>query len=157
MHSPYVLFIMCNVAALTFYATIYEDICHMCNNCREKHVPGTASTAGSLCLWAQGELRSRPTIIKNIIQTLFCTVCLCSIGTPKLLQLYSTLKDIYCVSLELGELRPCEQIVYTPCCRSSDSCRINELNQRLYVQILVAKFLCENFLDTETTAFFCFP
>lgn len=86
MHSMYVMFIMCNVAALTFYATIYEDICRICNKCREKHVPGTASTAGSLCLSAQGELRSRPTIIKSIIiQTPFFTVCLSSIGTPKLL------------------------------------------------------------------------
>lgn len=47
----YVLIIMCNVAALTFYATIYEDICCICNKCREKHVLGTASTAGSLCLF----------------------------------------------------------------------------------------------------------
>lgn len=31
MHSMYVMFIMCNVAALTFYATIYEDICRICN------------------------------------------------------------------------------------------------------------------------------
>lgn len=45
------LIIMCNVAALTFYATIYEDICCICNKCREKHVLGTASTAGSLCLF----------------------------------------------------------------------------------------------------------
>lgn len=38
-------FIMCNVAALTFYATIYEDICCTCNNKpREKHVLGTASS-----------------------------------------------------------------------------------------------------------------
>lgn len=28
--------IMCNVAALTFYATIYEDICHVCNKSRKK-------------------------------------------------------------------------------------------------------------------------
>lgn len=36
---------MCNVAALTFYATIYEDICCTCNNKpREKHVLGTASS-----------------------------------------------------------------------------------------------------------------
>lgn len=47
----YVWFIMCNVAALTFYATIYEDICCICNKSREKHVLGTASTAGSLCLF----------------------------------------------------------------------------------------------------------
>lgn len=50
MHSLYVTFlilIMCNVAALTFYATIYEDICCICNKSREKHVLGTASTAGS--------------------------------------------------------------------------------------------------------------
>lgn len=47
----YVLIIMCNVAALTFYATIYEDICCICNKSREKHVLGTASTAGSLCLF----------------------------------------------------------------------------------------------------------
>lgn len=46
------LIITCNVAALTFYATIYEDICCTCNKCREKHVLGTASTAGSLCLLA---------------------------------------------------------------------------------------------------------
>lgn len=43
---------MCNVAALTFYATIYEDLC--CRlpviNLEKKHVLGTASTAGSLCL-----------------------------------------------------------------------------------------------------------
>lgn len=45
------LIIMCNVAALTFYATIYEDICCICNKSREKHVLGTASTARSLCLF----------------------------------------------------------------------------------------------------------
>lgn len=45
------LIIMCNVAALTFYATIYEDICCICNKSSEKHVLGTASTAGSLCLF----------------------------------------------------------------------------------------------------------
>lgn len=28
--------IMRNVAALTFYATIYEDICHVCNKSRNK-------------------------------------------------------------------------------------------------------------------------
>lgn len=28
--------IMCNVAALTFYATIYEDTCHVCNKSRKK-------------------------------------------------------------------------------------------------------------------------
>lgn len=53
----YVMFIMCNVAALTFYATIYEDICRICNKFREKHVPGTASTAGGLCLLEQGQRR----------------------------------------------------------------------------------------------------
>ena len=49
MHSLYVMFlilIMCNVAALTFYATIYEDICCICNKYREKHVLGTARSAG---------------------------------------------------------------------------------------------------------------
>lgn len=51
------LIIMCNVAALTFYATIYEDICCICNKSREKHVLGTASTAGSLCLFDLGVLR----------------------------------------------------------------------------------------------------
>lgn len=77
---------MCNVAALTFYATIYEDIRRICNKFREKHVPGTASAAGSLCVGAGRAKRSQPTIIKNIIiQNTFCTVCLCSIGTPKLL------------------------------------------------------------------------
>lgn len=50
-HCMLCLIIMCNVAALTFYATIYEDICCICNKCREKHVLGTASTAGSLCLF----------------------------------------------------------------------------------------------------------
>lgn len=48
MHSLYVMFlihIMCNVAALTFYATIYEDICCTCNKYIEKHVLGTASSA----------------------------------------------------------------------------------------------------------------
>lgn len=49
MHSLYVMFIVCNVAALTFYATIYEDICCICNKYIEKHALGTASTAGSLC------------------------------------------------------------------------------------------------------------
>lgn len=63
------LIIMCNVAALTFYATIYEDICCICNKSREKHVLGTASTAGSLCLfdfwvlWLPGHVRSQSTII----------------------------------------------------------------------------------------------
>lgn len=49
MHSLYVLFLilMCNVAALTFYATIYEDICCICNKYKEKHVLGTARSAGS--------------------------------------------------------------------------------------------------------------
>lgn len=51
-HCMLCLIIMCNVAALTFYATIYEDICCICNKSREKHVLGTASTAGSLCLFA---------------------------------------------------------------------------------------------------------
>lgn len=50
-HCMLCLIIMCNVAALTFYATIYEDICCICNKSREKHVLGTASTAGSLCLF----------------------------------------------------------------------------------------------------------
>lgn len=56
-HCMLCLIIMCNVAALTFYATIYEDICCICNKSREKHVLGTASTAGSLCffdLWVFG-------------------------------------------------------------------------------------------------------
>lgn len=56
MHSMCVLF-MCNVAALTFYATIYEDIRCICNKFREKHVPGTASAAGNLCVSEQGALR----------------------------------------------------------------------------------------------------
>lgn len=47
-HCMLCLIIMCNVAALTFYATIYEDNGCICNKCREKHVLGTASTAGSL-------------------------------------------------------------------------------------------------------------
>ena len=54
------LIIMCNVAALTFYATIYEDICCICNKSREKHVLGTASTAGSLCLFDLSVKTSRP-------------------------------------------------------------------------------------------------
>lgn len=44
MHSLYVMFIMCNVAALTFYATIYEDIC-ICNKSIEKHVLGVSAQA----------------------------------------------------------------------------------------------------------------
>lgn len=35
-HCMLRLIIMCNVAALTFYATIYEDICCNCNKCRDK-------------------------------------------------------------------------------------------------------------------------
>lgn len=35
-HCMLCLIIMCNVAALTFYATIYEDICCICNKSREK-------------------------------------------------------------------------------------------------------------------------
>lgn len=59
------LIIMCNVAALTFYATIYEDICCICNKSREKHVLGTASTAGSFCVsfdlfLEYYDLRARP-------------------------------------------------------------------------------------------------
>lgn len=50
-HRTFCLIIMCNVAALTFYATIYEDICCICNKSREKDVLGTAGTAGSLCCW----------------------------------------------------------------------------------------------------------
>lgn len=49
MHSHCMLcfsiLIMCNVAALTVYATIYEDICCICNKYIEKHVLGTASSA----------------------------------------------------------------------------------------------------------------
>lgn len=52
--------IMCNVAALTFYATIYEDIRCICNKSREKHVLGTASTAGSLCSFDMSVRTSRP-------------------------------------------------------------------------------------------------
>ena len=91
------LIIMCNVAALTFYATIYEDICCICNKSREKHVLGTASTAGSLCLFDLflSVLTSRPALqvtIYNhqILFNTFCTVSLRSIGTPKLILLYST-------------------------------------------------------------------
>lgn len=54
------LIIMCNVAALTFYATIYEDICCICNKSSEKHVLGTASTAGSLCSFDMSVRTSRP-------------------------------------------------------------------------------------------------
>lgn len=54
------LIIMCNVAALTFYATIYENICCICNKSREKHVLGTASTAGSLCLFDRRVLTTAP-------------------------------------------------------------------------------------------------
>lgn len=54
------LIIMCNVAALTFYATIYEDIRCTCNKSREKHVLGTASTAGSLCLFERLDVQARP-------------------------------------------------------------------------------------------------
>lgn len=58
------LILMCNVAALTFYATIYEDICCICNKSREKHVLGTASTARSLCLFDTGvlEFQARPSL-----------------------------------------------------------------------------------------------
>lgn len=60
-HCMLCLIIMCNVAALTFYATIYEDICCICNKSREKHVLGTASTAGSLCfIWSLSVGTSRP-------------------------------------------------------------------------------------------------
>lgn len=49
MHSHCMLcfsiLIMCNVAALTVNATIYEDICCICNKYIEKHVLGTASSA----------------------------------------------------------------------------------------------------------------
>lgn len=88
------LIIMCNVAALTFYATIYEDICCICNKSREKHVLGTASTAGSLCLfdfwvlWLPAHVRGHNLQSPQFNQkwfNIFCTVCLCSIGTPKLL------------------------------------------------------------------------
>lgn len=77
-HCMLCLIIMCNVAALTFYATIYEDICCICNKSREKHVLGTASTAGSLCLfdlwvlWLPGQARiyNHYGLIKNNL-TLF--------------------------------------------------------------------------------------
>lgn len=38
--------IMCNVAALTFYATIYEDPYHVCNKSRNK-----AETPQSTIIW----------------------------------------------------------------------------------------------------------
>lgn len=59
-HCMLCLIIMCNVAALTFYATIYEDICCICNKSSEKHVLGTASTAGSLCSFDTSVRTSRP-------------------------------------------------------------------------------------------------
>ncbi|MEQ2248904.1 hypothetical protein ILYODFUR_023922 [Ilyodon furcidens] len=67
-HCMFCLIIMCNVAALTFYATIYDDIRCICNKSREKHVLGTASTAGSLCLTVecsdrQATLGSQSTIM----------------------------------------------------------------------------------------------
>lgn len=34
---------MCNVVALTFYATIYEDLCCTCNKYIEKHILRTVS------------------------------------------------------------------------------------------------------------------
>lgn len=59
-HCMLCLIIMCNVAALTFYATIYENICCICNKSREKHVLGTASTAGSLCSFDRRVLTTAP-------------------------------------------------------------------------------------------------
>lgn len=77
---------MCNVAALTFYATIYEVVRGARDERRGEHVPGTAQHRWKFVFEEGGELTSPPTIIEILlVPTLFCTVCLCSIGTPKLL------------------------------------------------------------------------
>lgn len=61
------------------------------NKPREKHVLGTASTAGSLCFFdlsSVNELQAALEDLQSLNQKLFNTfgtVCLCSIGTPKLL------------------------------------------------------------------------
>ena len=63
-HCMLCLIIMCNVAALTFYATIYEDICCICNKSREKHVRGTASSAGS-CVYLILSIRTSRPILRS--------------------------------------------------------------------------------------------
>lgn len=120
-HCMLCLIIMCNVAALTFYATIYEDICCICNKSREKHVLGTASTAGSLCLFdLVSVLTSRPTLevtvynhygmIKSYL-TLFVQyayVVLVHQSYFSFIVLNKNKCFIVIVSLELDVLWPCE-------------------------------------------------
>lgn len=47
------IFIMCNVVALTFYATIYEDLCCTCNKYIEKAHTSYSELYGCVC-WGGG-------------------------------------------------------------------------------------------------------
>lgn len=46
--------IMCNVVALTFYATIYEDLCCTCNKYIEKAHASYSERYGSVCVLRGG-------------------------------------------------------------------------------------------------------
>lgn len=45
---------MCNVVALTFYATIYGDLCCTCNKYIEKAHTSYSELYGFVCVWEWG-------------------------------------------------------------------------------------------------------
>lgn len=54
--------IMCNVVALTFYATIYEDLCCTCNKYIEKAHTSYSELYGFVCVLGGGCRNPLPSV-----------------------------------------------------------------------------------------------